>query len=129
MNPGDIFQSIVSFLAIQIATLWGLNDDSMMKGKLMGSYTSTQFLNFFYNCGYCQISICVTFFNGIKLLQHHMEMFACDLGHLSASQITGSFLWKLSSSGMWSAVCLLRVSIAAYDLRQQLTHLYLQKPV
>lgn len=31
--------------------------------------------------------ICVTFYE-IKLLQHHTEMFACDLGHLSASQVT-----------------------------------------
>lgn len=58
-----------------------------------------------------------------------MEMFACDLGHLSASQVTGLFLWKLSSTGMQSAVCLLRVSMAANDLRQHLTHPYLQKPV
>lgn len=69
------------------------------------------------------------FLNGIKLLQHHMEMFDCDLGHLSASQIIGLFLWKLPSSGMRSAVRLLRVSMAASDLSQRLTLLYLQKPV
>lgn len=51
-----MFQSIVSFSVILIATFCGLDGDSMMKGKLMSLYTSSQFLNLFYKCGYCQIS-------------------------------------------------------------------------
>lgn len=43
--------------------------------------------------------ICEKFYE-IKLLQYGVEMFVCDLGHLSASQIAGLLLWKLSSSGM-----------------------------
>lgn len=70
--------------------------------------------------------ICEKFYE-TKLLHHGMEMFACDLGHLSATQRAGLLLWKSSSSGMQSALCLLRVSVAANDLRQHLTLPYLQK--